>query len=129
MKIEKLKSHHLPNLSSRLINQKSSWAFVSKDGVVAVAGIVEMGWGSSGEIWFRIGPSIEAHKIEIARKANKFLRKEIKRLRYSCIWGHVYCDRLVEVKFAQVMGFVQLCRIPKMGRDGKDMFLYWMGAK
>ena len=128
MRLEKLQRHHHEGLSDTLINQRSAYAFITDDDeIIACAGIVEMAWQTAGEIWFKKGTAIKQGTIEMLRNASKLLDEEIKRIGMVSIWGHVYCDREEDVKFARVMGMQCLATIPQMGKDGKDMFLFWRG--
>lgn len=128
MRIEKLQRHHYSELSDKLINQKSAYAFVTDDDeTIACAGIVEMAWKTAGEVWFKKGDAIKQGNIEMLRNVSQLIEEEMQRIGMVSIWGHVYCDREDDVKFARVMGMQCLATIPKMGKDGKDMFLFWKG--
>ena len=128
MRIEKLTQHHHDELSQKLIQQKSAFAFVTDEGeTIACAGIVELAGHPAGELWFKKGLAIKQGTIEMLRYASKLLEEEMQRIGMISIWGHVYCDREEDVKFARVMGMQCLATVPRMGKNGKDMFLFWKG--
>jgi len=128
MRMETLRKHHHEELSQKLIQQKSAFAFVTDDGeTIACAGIVEMAWHTAGEVWFKKGLAIKKGTLEMLRNASKLLEEEMQRVGMVSIWGHVYCDREEDVKFARVMGMQILATVPRMGKNGKDMFLFWKG--
>ena len=81
MRLEKLKKHHHDELSQKLIQQKSAFAFVTDEGeTIACAGIVEMAWHTAGEIWFKKGLAIKQGTIEMLRHASRLLEEEMQRI-------------------------------------------------
>lgn len=118
------------DLPETLLQSTSAWAMVASDGIVGYCGIVILPRPVNhvGEVWFRKGPAIQRHRMEVITQSMRLLQDEMKRHRIKCLTAHVDANDNTAMRFALAMGLQKVGVLPKYGAGERDQMILCRGA-